>query len=141
MCEYDRYGYRQPPFGQQFQPPFGQPFGQPFGFPFGQPQFSPPFGPPSTPQGGSASGPPSGPPPAFTPQQAQAQGPGIFAVDPGAIRPCTFRYIYIWLDSGEQFWAWLVFVGRRSVAGWRWNRFRWVYFGIDLRDIQSFVCY
>jgi hypothetical protein len=33
-----------------------------------------------------------------------------------------------------------VFVGRNSVAGWRWNGFRWVYFGVDLRRIDSFVC-
>lgn len=136
MFEYYDYNYRQPPFS-------GMPFGLPpfFGMPFG-PQFTPPMGPPTTPSGPS-SGPPSGPPPSFTPQQSQAQGqgPGVFAVDPGAIRPCTFRYVYIWLNTGERFWAWLVFVGRRSAAGWRWTGYRWVYFGVDLRNIESFTCY
>jgi hypothetical protein len=128
--DYD-YDYRQPPF-------FGQQFGQ---------QFGPPFGPPITPPGqisGPTSGPPSGPPPSFTPQQSQAQvlgGPGVFAVDPGAIRPCTFRFVYIWLNTGEQFWAFLVFVGRRSAAGWRWTGRRWIYFGVDLRNIESFTCF
>jgi hypothetical protein len=84
--------------------------------------------------------PPSGPPPTYTPQRPRPQGIGIQAVDPGAIRPCTFRYVYIWLRNGRQFWAYLVFVGRNSVAGWRWNGFRWVYFGVDLRRIDSFVC-
>ncbi|MDP4181102.1 MAG: hypothetical protein Q8942_08430 [Bacillota bacterium] len=120
-----------PPFGQQFTPPFGPP----------STQQAPPFGLPST--QGPSSGPPSGPPPSFLPQQAQAQthAPGVFAIDPGAIRPCIFRYVYLWLNTGEQFWAWLVFVGRRSASGWRWTGFRWIYFGIDLRNIESFVCY
>ncbi|KNY28883.1 hypothetical protein [Pseudobacteroides cellulosolvens] len=144
MYEYYNSLDRQPQEdGQQFGPPFGQgqQFGPPFGQPFGQgQQFGPPFGPPSMMQGG-ASRPPSGPPPSFVPQQSQTQGVGIFAVDPGAIRPCTFRYIYIWLNTGESFWAWLVYVGRRSAAGWRWTGFRWIYFGVDLRNIESFVCY
>jgi hypothetical protein len=63
------------------------------------------------------------------------------AVDPGAIRPCRFRFVYLWLDNRQQFWAWLIFVGRQSVAGWRWTGFNWVYFGLDLNRISSFVCY
>lgn len=131
MFEYYDTDYREPPFGgmppgQQFAPPFG-------GTPSGQ-QFSP--------FGGGASGPPSGPPPSFIPPQSQAQGgPSVFAVDPGAIRPCVYRYVYIRLNTGESFWAWLVFVGRRSAAGWRWTGFRWIYFGVDLRNISSFTCY
>lgn len=153
------FGFPQtPPFGQQGRPPFGQPggpsfgqpggpsFGPPGGPPFGQPggpPFGAPGGPPSgQPGGGPSSGPPSGPPPSFVPSQAAAlQGPGTFAVDPGAIRRCRFRFVYIWLDNGQQFWAWIVFVGPRSIAGWRWIGFRWVYFGIDLNRIASFVCY
>ena len=137
MYEYYHSEDRQPPFGQQQGPPFGQQ-GPPFGPPFGQQQ-GPPFGPPSTAPGAS-SGPPSGPPPSFVPQQTQAQGIGVFAIDPGAIRPCLFRYVYIWLNTGESFWAWLTFVGRRSASGWRWTGFRWIFFGVDLRNIESFVC-
>jgi len=129
-------------YDDNYERQFGLPlFGQPFGPPFGQ-QFTPGGSAGTPPFGGGAGsfGPPSGPPPSFTPQQTQAAAPGILAVDPGAIRPCTFRFVYIWLTSGEQFWAWLVFVGPRSVAGWRWTGFRWVYFGVDLRSIRSFVC-
>lgn len=100
----------------------------------------PPF--PSEPgvPGRPPEGPPSGPPPTYVPKKPVSQGPGAYAVDPGAIRPCTHRYVYIWLNSGRSFWAYLVYVGRTSVAGWRWNGFRWVYFGVDLRRIDSFVC-
>lgn len=123
---------QRPPLSP-FMPPFMRPYGpeQPF-----RPQ--PPFvGPPSQ---GPDSGPPSGPPPSYVPRQSQEGRPGVRAIDPGAIRPCTFRYVYIWLENGRQFWAWLVFVGPRSAAGWRWNGRRWVYFGIDLDRIESFIC-
>lgn len=126
--------YRQPqPFSGGMPGGF---FGQFFGFPQ-----MPPFG--QLPGGQtSGTGSPSGPPPSFVPPQTAVQQTiGIYAIDPGAIRPCTFRFVYLWLDNGQQFWAWLVFVGSRSAAGWRWIGYRWVYFGIDLDRIESFVCY
>jgi hypothetical protein len=132
-----------------FEPPYGCPHYRQF-FPGGgfQPP-RPPFGPPGGPQGGPQGGVPSGPPPSFTPSKSQAKiqgfggpgGIGVQAVDPGAIRPCRFRFVYIWLRNGNSFWAWLTFVGRRSVSGYRWNGRRWVYFGVDTRRIESFVCY
>jgi len=142
MYEYYHAEERQPilpPFGQPPRPPFGQPPRPPIGQPPRPPIGQPPGVPSGSP--GASSGPPPGPPPSFVPQQSQAQGVGTLAVDPGAIRPCTFRYVYIWLNTGERFWAWLVFVGRNSAAGWRWTGFRWIYFGIDLRNIESFICY
>ncbi len=108
-------------------PSFGPP-GQ--GFPGG----APPFGPPG--QGADAAAPTS-PPPSFVPQQ-QVEA---FAVDPGGIRRCMFRYTYVWLRGFQEFWFYPTFVGRTSVSGWRWNGFRWVYFGISLRQIQSFTCF
>jgi len=122
--------------GVQFGPPFGPP-GRQFGPPFRPPvQPTPPTGPIP----GLPGAPPSGPPPSFVPTQ-RTDGITILAVDPGAIRTCLFRFTYIWLQNGRQFWAWLVFVGPRSVAGWRWTGFNWVYFGTDLENISSFLCY
>jgi len=87
-------------------------------------------------QGGGA---PTSPPPSFTPQESQASA---FAVDPGGIRRCLYRYTYVWLNNGNSFWYFPTFVGRNSVAGWRWRRrWGWVYFGIDLRQIRSFQCF
>ena len=96
--------------------------------------------------GPSHHGAPQSPPPAITPQKSQATkipqgGPGIKAVQPGTLKPCTYRYVYIWPRFGRGFWAFLTFVGRRSASGYRWNGNRWVYFGIDLRRIDSFICY
>lgn len=92
------------------------------------------------PQYGGGGGPqnisPPGPPPSFTPQQ----GVQTFAIDPGAIQGCLFRFTYIWLRR-DAFWFFPTFVGRRSVSGFRWNGRRWSFFGIDLRHIQSFQCF
>ena len=86
---------------------------------------------------------PSSAPPNFIPPEPQTQkfGATPLAVDPGAIRPCLYRFVYIWPRRGNGFWAWLTFVGPRSVAGFRFNRNRWRYFGMDLRDIRSFKCF
>ena len=83
-------------------------------------------------------GPPDSPPPRITPS---LDGIGVRAVDPGAIRGCLYRFTYVMLNNNERFWMWPVFVGRRSVAGYRWTGRRWVYFGIDLRRIASFRCF
>ena len=120
-----------------FQGP-GFPSDPPPGVPPGPGPAVPPFGPPG---GGAGMGPPSGPPPSFAPPLPAEQQVGTFAVESGAIRRCLFRYTYIWLRNRQQFWAWLTFVGRRSVAGWRWTGFNWVYFGIDLNRISSFTCF
>nr|WP_246439652.1 hypothetical protein [Bacillus benzoevorans] len=138
----------QPPMGapgQGFpgsQPPMGAP-GQ--GFPGGQPSMGAPGqgfpgGQPSmgAPGQGSMSGPPTAPPPSYVPTQTMQAS--AFAVDPGSIRRCLFRYTYIWLRNRQQFWFYPVFLGRNSVAGWRWTGFRWMYFGISLNQIQSFTC-
>lgn len=105
--------------------------------------------PPPIGQGGtgqSQDGPPSSPPPSFTPQMQQQQqfsggGASVFAVDPGAIHGCLRRYTFIWLENGNSFWFYPTFVGRTSVAGWRWRNFRWTYYGTDLRRISSFRCF
>ncbi|WP_419956379.1 hypothetical protein ACN6MT_04745 [Neobacillus niacini] len=124
-------GFMPPPFGggQQGFPPFG-----------GGQQGFPPFGggqqgfPPSG--GQQQGGPPASPPPSYTPQES----PSLFAVDPGAIRGCLYRFTFVWLNNGNSFWFYPTFVGRDSVAGYRWRRFRWEYYGTDLRRIRSFRC-
>ncbi|WP_084040839.1 hypothetical protein [Gracilibacillus boraciitolerans] len=135
---YDEYGnmyqdYRQLPFF-----PF-----LPGIFPGGNTpgQGGPPIGPPPG-QGQQSGPPPTSPPPQFVPQQASQSGSGaqLFAVDPGSIRGCLFRFTYIWLNRFNAFWFYPTYVGRRSVAGYRWTGFNWVYFGIDLDRIQSFTC-
>ncbi|CAH1205714.1 MULTISPECIES: collagen-like protein [Paenibacillus] len=125
----------------------GGPGGGPGGFGPGGPGGFGPGGPggPSTPPffpGGGGGGPqgvqaPTSPPPSFTPQQPVS----AFAVDPGAISGCLFRYTYIWPTRGPGFWMYPIFVGRNSVAGFRWTGFFWMYTGIDLQQIGSFTCF
>ncbi|WP_225434190.1 transporter [Peribacillus tepidiphilus] len=138
----------QPSFGggpsmQPGLPSFGGQQGSQTGPPFGGQQggqTGPPFGG----QQGGQTGPPSGPPPAFTPQQTTLLGgPQGLAVDPGSLRNCLYRFTFIWLNNGRSFWFYPTFIGRNSVAGYRWRRRynRWVYFGLDTRNISSFQCF
>ncbi len=131
-------GTSMPPGPGPSSPQFpGTPQG-PFGPSTGQGSFSPPpgtFGPQGGPQGVQA---PTAPPPQFTPPKPLVSA---YAIDPGAISGCLFRNTFIWLTSGERFWLYPVFVGRTSVAGFRWNGRFWTYFGIDTNRIESFSCY
>ncbi|WP_035550674.1 hypothetical protein [Halobacillus sp. BBL2006] len=96
----------------------------------------PPLGPP--PFGGQQGG--QLPPPPSTPPQAQ--GATVFAVDPGSFYGCLYRYTWVRLENGRSFWFYPTFIGRTSVAGYRWQRRRrtWVYTGLDTRLISSFQC-
>lgn len=141
-------GQLQPGQFQPVQYPQGQyqpgPF-QPGQFPpdqFQPGQFPPgpfmPFpGPPGPPgpSGPIGQQPPTSPPPQFEPQMAP------YAVDPGAISRCLYRNTFVWLRNRDRFWYYPTFVGRRSVAGYRFFGGRWRYYGIDLRQISSFTCY
>jgi len=108
--------YTQPPFDR---PPFGQ---------------RPPFG------RGPDFGPPVGPPPFddFQPPFDDFQQP--YAVDPGAIRFCLFRFTSVVLINGDRFVMYPVFVGPTSVAGWQYTRRGWRFIGLDLRQIIYFSC-
>lgn len=117
---------------------------------FGIPNFPGQMRPPGFPgQGGPPGGnqpsssAPTGPPPSFVPQQSAGASGGaqLFAVDPGAIRGCLFRFTYVWLRNGRSFWFYPTFVGRQSIAGFRWNGRRWNYYGTDLERISSFQCF
>ncbi len=127
--------------------PWGSPGGgQGQGGPGGFPGLGPPPGRP--PQGGTQGAPqnyPPGPPPGDIESYPDAQGfsgPGVYAVDPGSMYGCLFRFTRVRLNNGRRFWFYPIFIGRTSVAGYRWrpNRFSWEYFGIDTDRISSFSC-
>lgn len=111
--------------------------------------FMPPGGGPGP--GKPPSGPPGGKPPGYIPAKtdqgvkkvstSSAGGPQVKAVGPGTISFCLYKYTYIWQTNGRSYWAYLVYVDNVSVSGFRWDGWRWVYFGVDLRKIDSFVCY
>nr|WP_255550521.1 hypothetical protein [Sporosarcina sp. E16_3] len=135
-------GPGMPGFGPPGRPPgpgmpgFGPP-GRPPGP--GMPGFGPPGRPPGQGQPGGQQA-PSSPPPNTIPAYPSNQ---LFAVDPGAIRGCLYRHTYVWLSRRQGFWFYPVFVGRTSVAGYRWRnrQRRWEYMGIDLNRIERFSCF
>lgn len=92
---------------------------------------------------------PKSPPPNFIPsksdsgvQSFSSSGGGVSkAVSPTSIRFCLFKHTYIWERNGRSYWAFLLNVDRRTVSGFRWLGRNWAYFGVNLRRIDSFVCY
>ncbi|SEB08903.1 hypothetical protein SAMN05421743_11610 [Thalassobacillus cyri] len=116
--------------------------GGPGGFPGQGPGGFPGQGPVGGGQGQTMQLPP---PPTDVPQfgaQSFQGGPGVYAVDPGAFYGCLYRMTRVMLRNGQRFWFYPVFIGRRSVAGYRWRprRRQWVYFGIDTDRIVTFQC-
>ena len=140
---------QMPPFGppsggQQQMPPFGPPSGgqqqmPPFGPPPAGQQHTPPFGPPPAGQQHHDEA-PTAPPPSFVPQLTSVS---TTAIDAPSMRRCLYQNTYVWLMNGRSFWFYPTYVGRTSVAGYRWSpsRRRWAYFGIDAREIRSFQCF
>ncbi|WP_246110925.1 hypothetical protein [Sporosarcina luteola] len=120
----------------------GFPPGQGFPPGHGTPGFPPSPGMPGFPGGQSGQGnqAPTAPPPNQIPAYPNQQ---MLRVDPGGIRGCLFRYTYVWTSRRNGFWFFPTFVGRTSVAGFRWrsSRRRWEYFGIDLNRIDQFTCF
>jgi len=138
---YEYNPYSQPIVQDSFRPPNPPPRPPQGGY--GPPP--PPSGPP--PYGGGqyggpaqGGGPPTAPPPAFVPQLSQVS---TQAIDAPSMRGCLYRYTYVWLRNRRSFWFYPTYVGRNSVAGYRWRESsqRWSYFGIDADEIRSFQCY
>jgi hypothetical protein len=131
----------QPPFspgGQGGRPPFG-----PGGAPGAGGQ--PPFGPGGVP--GPGGQPPFGPggsqgfPGGY--QQSPSGGPSLQAVDPGSFYGCLRRMTRVRLTNGRRFWFYPTYIGRKSVAGYRWypRNQQWRYTGFDTDSVESFNCY
>lgn len=91
-----------------------------------------------------------GAPPNYTPSKkdkgvqsfgSSQGGPQTKSVSPNSIRFCLFQFTYIWEVNGRSYWCYIIQVDNRTVTGFRWFGRSWAYFGIDLRRIDSFVCY
>ncbi|MEC3617138.1 hypothetical protein, partial [Bacillus stercoris] len=99
---------------------------------------------------GGGSGPgfggaPQGPPPSqipAKPKKPQSSQGAVLLVEPITIRPCLFRFTYVWLTNGRSFWFYPIILGRRSVGGFYWDhsRRRWVYFALDTNQIDVVSC-
>lgn len=74
-------------------------------------------------------------------KKGEKDGLSTKAVSPGSISFCLYKFTYIWETNGRSYWCYLLNVDSRSVSGFRWLGRSWVYFGVDLRRIDSFICY
>jgi hypothetical protein len=68
-------------------------------------------------------------------------GPGDLQSIQRGMRGCLFRFTYIWLINGNEFWFFPTFVDRDFVQGFRWRRNRWEFDRISLRRIFFFRCF
>lgn len=93
---------------------------------------------------------PKSPPPNYIPSKnsvgvqsfsSSGDGIGTKAVSADSVFFCRYKFTYIWERNGRRYWAFLLNVDRRSVSGFRWLGSNWVYFGVNLRSIDAFVCY
>lgn len=141
---YESFQRQRPPFFQDPEndnfPQIGNgpsDFNNPPGFNFPGGAFNPP-------------GMPKSAPPNYIPSKSTAgvqkfslggDGVSTTAVSQNSIRFCLYKYTYIWERNGRNYWAFLLNVDRRSVSGFRWTGRNWIYFGVNLRRIDSFVCY
>ncbi|MFS0782562.1 hypothetical protein [Bacillus sp. 1P06AnD] len=92
-----------------------------------------------TPSGGSSS--PQGPPPSFIPTKpTKLQGATTF-IDTNVIQYCLFRYTYVWLTNGNQFWFYPIVIGSKSIGGFTWdyqfNRPTYIALDTNLIDVVS----
>ena len=74
-------------------------------------------------------------------KKSDKNNPSTKAVSPGSVSFCLYKYTYIWETNGRSYWCYILNVDRRSISGFRWLGRTWVYFGVDLRRIDSFICY
>lgn len=63
------------------------------------------------------------------------------AVSPSSISFCLYKFTFIWEHRGKSYWTFLLSVNRTNISGLRWVNRRWVFFGLDLRRIDAFICY
>ncbi|MGL4772256.1 MAG: DUF3824 domain-containing protein [Clostridium sp.] len=91
-----------------------------------------------------------GPPPNYIPSKKDKNvqtltfspnSPNTKFISSNAISFCLYQYTYIWETNGRSYWTYIFNVDRFSVSGLRWIGYYWVYFGVDIRSIDSFVCY
>lgn len=138
---YENYRQEEPPFGN-FNPGNFNPGGS---FPFGPSPNIPSKGFNPTPM-------PQSPPPNYVPSKKDKGVQNLKggeskdnistkAVSPTSISFCLYKYTYIWETSGRSYWTFLLYIDRTTVSGFRWLGRNWVYFGLDLRRIDSFICY
>ncbi len=84
-------------------------------------------------------------------QMEEAEGRAGFGGFPGGgrdersirreMRRCLFRFTYIWLFNGNEFWFFPTFIDGQFVLGFRWRRNRWVFDRINLRRVMFFRCF
>lgn len=88
--------------------------------------------------------PPQTSPPPFIPSKTETNNneTGVTSnVTKESISSCVNKFTYIWQLNGKSYWAFISSYDSNSISGWRFISFKWVYFGLDIKKIDSFITY
>lgn len=89
---------------------------------------------------------PQGSGPVIGPQWSP-QGPGPVIIDgansttPQKLQICVDRFVYLWLDNGNEFWFFVQGVTPRYIFGWRLKEGRLERGRIAISRIETFYCH
>ena len=64
----------------------------------------------------------------------------FYGQHPSGLQNCIYRFTYMWLRNGDNFWFFLTTVGEERAYGFRFFGGRWNQYSIALREIVSFHC-
>ena len=64
----------------------------------------------------------------------------LYAQNTWGLQNCIYRFTYLWLRNGDNFWFFLTTVGESRVYGYRFFGGRWNQYSVAVRDIVNFRC-
>ncbi|PEJ56102.1 transporter [Bacillus sp. AFS002410] len=63
-----------------------------------------------------------------------------YGSNPLGIQNCMYRFTYLWLKNGDNFWFFLTTVAESNIYGYRFFGGRWNFYSVALSEIVSFHC-
>ncbi|MET3194919.1 hypothetical protein ABID96_001887 [Bacillus sp. OAE603] len=60
--------------------------------------------------------------------------------NPWGLQNCLYRFTYLWLRNGDNFWFYLTTIAESRVYGYRFFGGRWNHYSVSLRDITFYHC-
>lgn len=88
--------------------------------------------------------PPQSSPPPFIPSKTEVSSSGnsvVKDISEENMTACLNKFTYVWQLNGRSYWACITNCDKKSLSGWRFIAFKWIYFGVDLKKIECYISY
>ena len=88
--------------------------------------------------------PPQSSPPPFIPSKTEISNSGnsvVKDITTENMKDCFNKFTYVWQLNGRSYWAYITSCDKKSLSGWRFIAFKWIYFGVDLSKIECYISY